>query len=286
MSKLVPIHKFSRQTQAIYQTETAVLRRIVKVVCLIVGLIVVHSLLMVLFEDYSLVDSLWLSITTITTVGYGDISAHSIAGRLSTIVLLYGGGIILLWELLSEYLNYKIIKRDRIIKGEWRWHMAEHILILNAPIYNAEQYFVRLISQIRENEEYKTIPIQILTTEFENGLPTKLRELGVVFYRGSPNSSADLDKVDVTSAQHILVLAKHEYAAGADSTTFDVAHRLMEMNVLHKAHVECVLDENRERLKKLGARSILRPIRSYPEIIVQALVAPGSETLLEGPLHL
>ena len=82
---------------------------------------------MVLFEGYSLIDSLWLSITTITTIGYGDISAQTISGRLSTIILLYGGGIILLWELLSEYLNYKIIKRDRIIKGE---HPRRYVLFL------------------------------------------------------------------------------------------------------------------------------------------------------------
>jgi voltage-gated potassium channel len=40
-------------------------------------------------------------------------------------------------------------------------------------------------------------------------------------------------------------------------------------------------DDNRERLYKIGARVVLRPIRSYPEIVVRAMVAPGSEAIIE-----
>ncbi len=82
-----------------------------------------------------------------------------------------------------------------------RWNIAEHILILNAPIYNAKQYFVRLVTQIRQSKEYEKIPIQILSTEFKEGLPSKLRELGVVHYSGSPNSSHDLERVNVMDAK-------------------------------------------------------------------------------------
>jgi voltage-gated potassium channel len=35
------------------------------------------------------------------------------------------------------------------------------------------------------------------------------------------------------------------------------------------------------RLHDLGARVVLRPIRSYPEIVVRSMVAPGSEAILE-----
>ena len=43
------------------------------------------------FEKMSLFDALWLTIVTIATVGYGDIVAHSIGGRIMTIVLIIGG---------------------------------------------------------------------------------------------------------------------------------------------------------------------------------------------------
>ena len=66
-----------------------------------------------------------------------------------------------------------------------------------------------------------------------------------------------------------------------DSVTFDVVHRLNELGVVERAFVECVDDDNRERLYKIGARVVLRPIRSYPEIVVRAMVAPGSEAIIE-----
>ncbi len=275
------IRSAKKQRRAIFQTEANILHRMRLIAGYLLILIFLHVLAMMYFERLSIEDAIWLSVTTISTVGYGDLSATTVYGRVSTTLLLYVLGIVILAQLVSDYVDYRLAKRERITNGQWSWNMADHILILNAPIYNAEQYFVRLITQIRENQEYADIPIEILTTEFKDGLPHRLRELGVVYYNGSPNSSDDLDQVNIEDARHILVLAKHEYASGADSTTFDVAHRLMERNVIHKSHVECVLDENRARLRSLGVRSLLRPIRSYPEIIVRTLVAPGSETLLE-----
>ena len=38
---------------------------------------------------------------------------------------------------------------------------------------------------------------------------------------------------------------------------------------------------NRDRFKALGVRTIIRPVRTYPEIMVRAVVAPGSEKVLE-----
>lgn len=45
--------------------------------------------------------------------------------------------------------------------------------------------------------------------------------------------------------------------------------------------MECVTDANRSRFKELGVRAIIRPVRTYPEIMVRSVVAPGSETVLE-----
>jgi voltage-gated potassium channel len=44
---------------------------------------------------------------------------------------------------------------------------------------------------------------------------------------------------------------------------------------------ECVDDRNRGRLMGAGAAAAVRPLRSYPEMLARALVAPGAERLLE-----
>jgi voltage-gated potassium channel Kch len=49
-----------------------------------------------LFEDLSVVDALYFSVTTLTTVGYGDYSPETTAGKLFTVVyVLVGVGLLL-----------------------------------------------------------------------------------------------------------------------------------------------------------------------------------------------
>ena len=265
----------------LFHNEMNIIRRIVVFAVWLWLLLLAHSVAMVVFEGMSLADALWLSITTITTVGYGDYSATTFLGRASTVVLLYIGGISLLAALASDYVDYRIARRERVSDGKWDWNMHNHILILNSPAHNAEIYFRRIVSQIREVEEFERTPIQILTDSLNEGLPIVLQEMGVRHYRGSPNHFDDLEHVNVKSARHILVLAQNEYDRSVDSITFDIVHRLNELGVVDRTFVECVDDSNRERLYKIGARVVLRPIRSYPEIVVRAMVAPGSEAIIE-----
>jgi len=53
---------------------------------LIVGTVFYHYA-----EGLSVLDSLYFSVTTLTTVGYGDIAPHTAAGKIFTIVYLISG---------------------------------------------------------------------------------------------------------------------------------------------------------------------------------------------------
>ena len=44
---------------------------------------------------------------------------------------------------------------------------------------------------------------------------------------------------------------------------------------------ECVDDDNRKRFTRLAADTVIRPVRAYPELVVRALVAPGTEQVME-----
>lgn len=270
-----------RVRHAVYQTDKTILRSVKKTALVMIGLVILHSSLMVLLEGMTFWQGLWLTLTTITTVGFGDIAPATRLGQAATIGLIYFCGITLMTFLISDYVDFRIARREKIRSGLWNWNMEEHILIINSPKYNREDYFIRLITQIRENAEYVETPILFLNMDFPTGLPDYLRELGAVHVHGTPSNPADLELAGASRAKHIVVLARNEYASDSDSFTFDVAHRLNELHVCHKTIIECVIDENRQRMKDIGVKSVLRPIRNYPEIIVRSMDAPGSEVIIE-----
>lgn len=257
-------------------------RNLAKALLWLAAIVFLHVVAMVQLEGLATDDALWLTLTTATTVGYGDISPSTPVGRLVTVILLYGGGIFILGKFAGDYFEFRRHQYDSKIRGEWRWKMREHILILNAPVNHGKQYFERLVRRFRVTEQYCDHPIQILTTEFTSGLPQSLRDMNVVHYHGRPADPQALKAVSAQEADIIVVLATHEGNAASDGVAFDILHRLGELGTRGKILAECVDDRNRQRLLSAGADAVMRPIRAYPAMIIRAFIAPGAEQIIEN----
>jgi len=246
---------------------------------------VLHTIAIIHFEKLSLENSIWFTLTTITTVGYGDVQVDSLPARIATVFLLYIGGIFVLAKTAGDYFEYRTIKHRQKIKGEWRWNMNNHILLISNHEDNiSKQYYERLLTEFRQIRLYKYMDIQILTNDFRTGLPEKLQMLRVVHYDGKGNVPEDLEAVNVKQAKIIIVLANRHHDSISDGNTFDILHRLRDANQTASIVVECVDDANRNRLYQAGANIIVRPVRAYPEMIVHALIAPGFEKVIENML--
>lgn len=255
--------------------------RIRRLALILTGILVLHAGLMTLLEGLTPLESVWLTMTTLVTVGYGDLSPVTPAGRITTMLLMFVGAITMVTLIISDFIEYRFYRRERIITGRWTYKMKDHILIINTPRLGGEQYFMRIATQIRAVPGYEQTPIQLLTREYPNGLPPELRDLGIVHYHGAGSDPAALKAVHAGNARHILLLAPDETDPSSDSYTFDVAHRLAELSLASKVTVECVSDPNRPRFRNIGIRTIIRPVRTYPEIMVRAVVSPGTEKVLE-----
>lgn len=259
-------------------------RRLLVALGFLLGLIALHVLAMMLFEGMGLNDAIWLTMTTVVTVGYGDLSAATPWGRAATIFLLYLVGITLMAKLAGDYIDFRLQRRQDMLRGRWRWRMQDHVLIINSPDHSPEIYFKRLVQQLRATDEFADAPIQLLTNDFPDGLPDSLRQLGMVHYHGETSDQDSLEAVTPHDARAILLLAKDEYHRISDSVTVDVLLQLQNLpgGELPPVVAEVVHEENRARTLKAGANSVLRPVRSYPEMLVQSIIAPGSEQLLEN----
>ena len=255
--------------------------RIKRLFAILAGLLATQILLIWAVEDLTLFESGWMTMTTLVTVGYGDFAPQTTLGRISTVLLMFISAITIMTLIVSDFIEYRFYRRERILTGRWIYKMRDHIVIINTPQTGGEQYFSRFASQVRAVPGYESIPIMILTRQFPEGLPTELSDTGLVHFHGSGSDPEALKAVHAGSARHIVVLAADESDPASDSLTFDIAHRLSESNLCHHVTVECVRDENRQRFKSVGVRTILRPVRTYPEIMVRSVVAPGSEKVLE-----
>ncbi len=253
-------------------------------VILLLIIIALHVYLMTRLEGFSWQDGLWLTLTTLSTTGYGDISASTPAGKVATVILLYLCGIFILAKTAGDYFDYRANTRIKKMHGFWKWNMSDHILIINTPSQKGEQFFIRLIEHLHLSG-LQSHTVQILTTKFPNGLPNQLASTaGVVHYTGSGTVPEDLLAVNVNKVKYIIILAKKEDDRDSDSRTFDILHHLHTLKLRPDVLIlaECVDDGNRSRFRQAGANIIIRPIRAYPEMLIRGLVAPGSEQIIEN----
>ena len=256
-------------------------RHIAELFALLLLLISTHVGAMMWFEGLNAEDATWLTLSTITTVGYGDISAATTGGRAATTLLLFIFGIFLLAQIAGEWIDYRFDRRDRMQRGFWRWTMKDHILILNTPDNHGNRYLRLLVEQIRDTPMFSDTPIQVFSPHFPDGLPAEISSMGVVLHAGKPEGRSDLEETSVSEAKFIVLLAVDINDSRSDSVNLDMLDQLTGFDLKGHIIAECVLESNRDRLKRLGANAVIRPIRAYPELLVRAMAAPGTEAILE-----
>lgn len=241
-----------------------------------------HTGTMMAIEGMSLGNAAWLTATTLVTVGYGDVSPKTALGRLATSLLLYGAGIPLMAQAASIYFEERAQKRQSILHGKWRWNMDDHIVFLNAPAHNAEGYFKRLMTEFRKSAlPVAKKPAIVVSPDLKEGLSEELRGLQVVHVNQTLSAKVAFENSSVKSASVIVVINKDEHDALSDSVTFDLVSRAREANPRATIIAEAVLDENRKRILGIGADHVIRPMRSYPEMLIRTILAPGSEAVIE-----
>jgi len=241
-----------------------------------------HMIAMMLFEGLTPFQSLWLTFTTILTVGYGDLSAASVPGRVSTMVLIYAGGIFVLAKGVGDYLDWRSLVAGQRARGSWRWRMKDHLLVIGHPTGQAGQYYARLVDQVRAHESWCDVPVQLLTTAFpDRPLPPALQDRHVVHWTGVAADPDDLAACCPGNARAVLVLANSQTDAADDARVYDTVDRVRAAGFTGPLVAECVDERNRTRLRRAGATATVRAMHGFPEMAARALVAPGAEALVE-----
>lgn len=241
-----------------------------------------HTLAMMQFEGLSAGDGLWLTLTTITTVGYGDLSAATWQGRVATVVLVYIGGIFVVAKVVGDFFDYRATRREAMNRGNWDWSGERNHIVVVGSNYDSEHHLTRLMAEFERDEQTAGRTIVLLSPAFADGLPASLRAMGVHYLHGSSANPDLLERAGIAAAEIIVVLAADARDSASDGVAFDIIHRIRDVNQEASVVVECVEDGNRPRLMRAGASLCVRPVRAYPEMLVNALLQPGVIEILEN----
>ena len=257
-------------------------RTLVRAGLYLLAVFALHSWIMVEAEGLRADEAVWLTLTSVVTVGYGDYAAETLIGRLATVILIYVGSIFVLFHVAADYFAYRTERRMAMLRGRWNWQMKDHVLLLNSPTINRDRYILGFVEELHRTKAWSDRPVLLLTRRFEDGLPEEYQDSGVVHYHGDASNPDDLNAVNAADAAVLLVLAENAGERRSDEMTFNILHRLRDVGVKGRIIAECVRRANRVRLREAGAHCVMRPIRFYPEIVVRAIDSPGSEQILEN----
>lgn len=281
---MIPFSLFKEKRSA-YKVRVgyrSTLERAKKSLIFLLVIILAHIISFYTFEPVSILDSIWVTMISITTIGYGDISATTVAGKISTIVLICLFGIWLFANFVAVIVDL-IQQRSKLkIIGKWRWKLNNPIVIIGSPKNNAESFFKNLLVQIRSTKDLREKDILLVTNQFPEGLSESLTDLGAVLLaKKSDDKSLYKDK-NVLEADIIYLIAKEESNGISNSITFNALSLLKESGIEAKIIAETTKECDRERFLSYGATSVIRPIRAYPEMVVRAMINEQNVLFIEN----
>ncbi len=218
-------------------------------------------------------DSLWYSVISITTIGYGDFSATTTGGRLATIVFIILIGLSAFSALLGLIVDGMMQLNFRELHGLARVLSKNHVLIINFPDpVRVEQ----IIRELRRDPEYTDCDVVVVTDRLET-LPFDLPN--VFFVKGSPLQLDTLDRAGLKEASMAIVLAvgnQHD----SDGLVAAVLNLIEHIKPDIKTIAEC-LDERHEILfRSTRCDSVVYSRHIANNLIVQETQDEGIASLV------
>jgi voltage-gated potassium channel len=190
-----------------------------------IGTIVFHSL-----EGWSIVDSLYVTAQTVTTVGYGDLAPHTVSGRVfATVFMMMGVGIVLyaLTSTVQSIVQSEMLSFRQLQRSFKMSKLRDHFIICGAGrvgshlirgLKGINDPFIVIERDRNKVEELMDQGIPVLVRDAT--LEETLREAGVEHARGLATCLPDdadnvyvvLTARDLNPRLHIVARAAEEQA--------------------------------------------------------------------------
>ena len=246
---------------------------------LVVLMIMVGTIGYVIIDDFTLLDAVYQAAITFTTVGFGEISPISPAGRIFTITLIILGfgvfsmSIGILVEVLNKGQLVDIIKERQMLYRIAR--LKNHFVICHH-----NEITIELSKQFRENH----IPFVVIDPR-EDIAKIALLYKYPYFIQEDPHSEIALQKSFLSSAKGLITLSENS----ADNIAQIASTRLYEKEIGLKRPYYIITsatsDNDMVKLKKLGADRVISATKLMAERLRAMSLRPDMENMLEKLLY-
>ena len=227
---------------------------------------------------------LWWALVTITTVGYGDVTPTTTAGRLVGSALMVGG--LVSFSLVTATVASIFIERKfRRERGLETVKETNHILILGWH-YDGETLLDQLLRRLPPTAS--VVLVNQLTPEKMDNIRVKYPEHEPLFVWGDYSREEVLLRANVRFAYKAIILAgrqEGETAAEVDQRTLITALTLKSLHPKIKILAELLRPDNKSYLERAGAEQILIRGQYDSSILAGAIASPGLYQVLDSLLN-
>src|SRR5215471_2035435 len=215
-----------------------------------------------LIEGWNVWDALYMTVTTVATVGYGEIHPLSPSGRLFTVALIFGGvgtafyTVTLLATVIVEGGLHQRLERRRAAR--MLEHIKDHFIVCG---------YGRIGSIIAAELHQQGVPLAVIERD-----PERVRQ---AIDRGWLALEADASREEVLARAGIHRARGLITAVGTDAeNVFTVlTARVMRPDLFIIARVES--DDAEHKLKRAGADRVISPYHIGASHIVQSALRPA-----------
>jgi voltage-gated potassium channel len=210
-------------------------------------------------------DALWWSMTTLSTVGYGDIFPKTATGRLiAGTTMVVGVGV--LGALAAMIASAMIELRERARRGLRSYTMNNHLLVLG---WSSKARLA--IDEFLRDPRHAGQKVCIVADLDEN--PVDLED--VAYVRGDRTTREALTRASAAEAAHAIVFARDPSDPRSDHETALTVLVLRRLNQAALVSAELVEARNREHLEAVGCSSVIDVSAVTSALLVRAVRDPG-----------
>ncbi|BFU77395.1 potassium channel protein [Arcobacter sp. 15-2] len=232
-----------------------------------------------IIDDFTLLDALFQTGITFTTVGFGEVKEISQPGRLFTITLIIFGFLIFT---LSITTVIQVLARGKFLDLYKERNMLYKIARLrnHFVIFNHNEYSIQLAEQFKRNH------IPFIIVDPRDDIEQIAHKYNYPYFiKEETYTEKAFLKTHLSSAKGVISLSKNI----SDSITIIASVRLYEKELGRKNPylIICNAESQKdiERLKKLGANKVVAPPELMAKRVSAMAIRPDMENVLEEFLY-